>query len=64
MTDSEQNIINVGETVKHRFRPNYPEGKVVRIEDGCNAVCWVDFEQEVLHKKHLTICTGRDLIKC
>ena len=63
MTDNEKNPINVGDMVKHRFRPNYPMGKIVKIEDGCNAVCWVDFGQMVLSKKHLTICAKMDILK-
>ena len=50
MRDSIGNIININDNVKHRFRPNYSIGKVVKIEDGCNAVCWVDFGEKVLNK--------------
>lgn len=63
MTDNIENPINIGDIVTHRFKPNYPTGRVVKIEDGCNAVCWVDFEQVVLNKKHLTICIKTDIIK-
>lgn len=63
MIDNMENPINIGDTVKHRFRPTYPIGTIVKIEDGCNAVCWVDFEQSVLNKKHLTICIKTDIIK-
>ena len=63
MRDSIGNIININDNVKHRFRPNYSIGKVVKIEDGCNAVCWVDFGEKVLNKKHLTICIQKDIIK-
>ena len=63
MTDINQVEINVDDSVKHRFRPKYPIGKVTRIEDGINAVCWVDFGELVLNKKHLTICSKFDIIK-
>jgi len=62
MTDYNLNKVNIGDTVIHRFR-DYPKGTVIRIEDGCNAVCWVDFNETVLGKKHLTICSKEDLIK-
>lgn len=63
MTDNKQNTVSVGDTVRHRFRPNYPIGTIVKIEDGRNAVCWVDFEQIGLGEKHLTICTKMDIVK-
>jgi hypothetical protein len=63
MEDYKSNNIEVNDSVGHRFRPDYPMGKIVKIEDGCNAVCWVDFGQLVSGKKHLTICIKSDIIK-
>lgn len=63
MTDNEQNTVSIGDKVKHRHRPDYPIGTIVKIEDGCNAVCWVDFEELVFNNKHATICTKMDIIK-
>ena len=63
MEDYKLNVIKVGDPVKHRFKPNYPIGKIVKIEDGPFAVCWVDFNQTILDKKHLTICIKTDIIK-
>jgi hypothetical protein len=61
--DNNSNNISIGDSVKHRFRDGYSIGVVERIEDGVNAVCWVDFDQKVLGKKHLTICTKFDIVK-
>ena len=63
MEDNNGNNIIIGDTVNHRFRPDYPTGTVEKIEDGCNAVCWVDFNQTLSDKKHLTICCKTDIIK-
>lgn len=62
MTDNNLNNIVVGDIVKHRHR-DYPIGTIIKIEDGCNAVCWVDFGEKVLGKTHLTICVKQDIIK-
>ena len=62
MVDYNLKTVDIGDSVTHRWR-DYPTGKVVKIEDGCNAVCWVDFNQTVLGKKHLTICVKTDIIK-
>ena len=62
MTDNNNIEIKEGDSVNHRFR-NYPIGKISKIQDGCNAVCWVDFGEKILNKTHLTICTKDDLIK-
>ena len=62
MEDYNKNHISTEDTVKHRFR-EYPIGKVIKIEDGCNAVCWVDFGEKVLDKQHLTICISSDINK-
>jgi hypothetical protein len=61
MKDNNLKEVKVGNFVKHRFR-NYPKGKIERILDGCNAVCWVDFGETVSGKKHLTICGQFDII--
>jgi hypothetical protein len=45
-----------GVKVRHRYR-NYPVGKVIRAEYGCNTVYWVDFGKEFL-----TICIEKDLV--
>lgn len=63
MTDSNKNKIEIGDLVQHRKQPKYPIGIVEKIEDGCNAVCWVDFNHLVSNKKHLTICCKDDIIK-
>lgn len=63
MTDYQQQEIIIGDSVTHRFRPQYPKGKIMKIDDGCNAVCWVDFGELVLDKPHYTICSKFDLIK-
>ena len=63
MTDYNLNDIKLNDSVKHRFKPNYGIGEVIKIDDGCNAVCWVDFGELVLGKKHLTICIKTDIIK-
>jgi hypothetical protein len=52
--------IKIGTTVKHR-RQNYPIGKVEKIEEGCNAIYWVDFNQTICGKKHLTVCCSLDI---
>jgi hypothetical protein len=60
MKDNNLKEVKVNDFVKHRFR-DYPKGKIVRIEDGCNAVCWVDFGVLVSGKQHLTICCQYDI---
>ncbi len=63
MVDNNSIRISVGDSVKHRHREKYPIGTVAKIEDGCNAICWVDFGELVLGKAHLTICTKYDIVK-
>ena len=50
------NTFKVGQVVRHRHRSLYPSGTVKRVEEGCNAIYWVDFGCEFL-----TICTSLDI---
>ena len=63
MTDNNLITVKVGDTVKHKHRNHYFSGKIIKLLDGCNAVCWVDFGETVNSKPHLTICTQYDIIK-
>ena len=63
MTDVNDNEIKIGDKVKHRHQSKYSDGIIIRIEDGCNAICWVNFGVLMMGKPHLTICSKYDIIK-
>lgn len=62
MEDNNSITVEIGDTVKHRYR-DYPPGIIIKLLDGCNAVCWVDFGEKVMGKTHLTICISTDIVK-